>query len=514
VASGQPTETFIKSFDPNPQSMFQADKGTNIWSIGNYVYVTNGYINAQGGGSQQIFKINADTREIVKQIAIEGPQGDLGFSERGGFWISSDQHILITGQWYDYNAGVTRAVLTKLNKDLDIIWTNYFTDIPNMGLYGDGVTETEDGNYLIYLTEALDPVPHTMAQIRIIKTDTSGNLLFSKILVDTFDVSAGYGDITPTDNGNYLLSSVVLDYYYHPGRQGTVLFMLDAEANPIWSRVLDFRIFNYQEGISTSLAGGGGAVMWMKDTLTNDPEIAWDFLLMYGIDSNGNRTWTHEWNKWAYKTVYRIKQAGNGDILGVGFHKRGGPTKGKSWLFRMTNTGELLWERLYSDSLLRPWSPQLELLDIYEMADGRIAATGIVFDTNTVGLLNPNVVVLVLDQNGCLEPGCPDGIQYITSALEPIFKLPDLPCLVIAPNPSSSYNPITVTLPEELGSSGNFKYELRCYDLQGRLVLQANWPKAESAMEIRDAGWESGAYHLVLFARNQPVASGKIIIQH
>ncbi len=114
-ASAQPGETFITSFDPNPQNMFQADKGTNIWSIGNYIYLTNGYVNAQGGGSQQIFKINASTREIVKQIVLEGPKGDIRFAERGGYWITSDNYILITGQWHDYAMGVTRAMLTKFN---------------------------------------------------------------------------------------------------------------------------------------------------------------------------------------------------------------------------------------------------------------------------------------------------------------------------------------------------------------------------------------------------------------
>ncbi len=286
--SAQPAETFITTIDPNPQNIFQADKGTNIWGIGNYIYVINGYVNNQGLGSQDIFKIDASTHAVVKQIAIEGPQGDLGFSDRGGFWVTSDEYILITGQWYDFNLGAYRAVLTKLNANLDIIWTNYFTDTPTMGLYGDGVTETPDGNYLIYTSEGLDPSPHTMAKLRLIKTDTSGTVLFSKMLADTFDVTAGYGDMTPTEDGNFLLSSVVLDYYAHPGKHGTVLMKLDMAANPIWSRTLDFQTFDLQEGLSTALPGGGGAVMWQKDTFTADPEVAWNFILMYGIEAIKN----------------------------------------------------------------------------------------------------------------------------------------------------------------------------------------------------------------------------------
>ncbi len=198
--------------------------------------------------------------------------------------------------------------------------------------------------------------------------------------------------------------------------------------------------------------------------------------------------------------------------MGVGFY-RGSTSlaKGKGWLFRMTNTGELLWEHTYSDSLLRPWSPQLELLDLCEMADGRIAATGIAFDTNSVALLNPNVVVLVVDANGCLEPECTGLNQYITSTLEPIFKFPDLLRLTITPNPSNG--PVRVTLPTDF-VTGNLGYELRCYDLLGNLIRRFNWPQGASVLEIKDVFNTSGAYNLILFAQNRPIATGKLFIQH
>ena len=514
--TAQTTESFMQVIDPNLVNMFQADKGDNIFNIGKYIYLVNGFVkNDDGDRKQDIFKIDADTREIVKRIAMEGPQGDIAIADRGGYWVTSDGFILLTGEWRNYSAGRMCTFLAKLNQDLETVWINYYPDLTTTYLYGEGVAETEEGYYLLYTGEGLDAFPHAKGEITIIKTDTAGAVLFNKMLTDTFAQTVGYGDITPTDDGNFLVSSVVRDYYYHPVlgtyTLNAIVHKIDRDAHQIWSKTMGYAKFPLQESMSTALAGGGGAVMWMKDTITTDPAVAWNFPLLYGLDQDGQRTWTHEWNQWPYSTVYRIKEASNGDILGVGFYKAGGQSKGKGWLFRLTSTGEPIWERQYSDSLLRPWSPHLELLDLCELADGRIAATGIVFDTTTTNYFNINVVLLVVDANGCLEPGCAEGNQYITSTLEPVYQRPDLPILRVSPTPATG--PMTVAWPEKL-ESGNQAYELRCYDLQGRFVQQFNWPKGTSVLEIGTDKWKNGAYRLLLFVQNQPVATGKIVIQN
>lgn len=513
VASAQPNETFITSFDPNPLNKFQADKGYSIWSIGKYVYVLSGFVNYDlGGRKNQIFMVDADTRQVVEQIEFEGPQGDMAVT---AYWVTSDQHILLTGEWLDKNSAFTmRMFLAKLTPNLEIVWINYYPDLTANYLYSEGIAETEEGDYIIYLMDAPPPAPHTKGELRVIKTDTSGTVLLSKMLVDTFTLTVGYGDLTPIDDSHFLISSLAKGYYYHPVL-GTylniaVLHKIDTDANQVWTKTLNYAKIDNQPPHSTSLTGGGGVAVWMKDTITNDPEIAWNFILMYGIDDNGNHTWTREWNKRPYRIITRIKQADNGDVLGAGFYDSGGwPNKGKGWLFRTTNTGELIWERHYSDSLLRPWSPQLELLDLCEMADGRIAATGIVFDSNGVAEpWNPNVVLLVIDADGCLEPGCTGQTQYVTSLLEPIFKLPDLPILGISPNPAAG--PVFISLPETFASSSR-AYELRCYAPNGQLLKRFDWPSGTPSLRIDD--WKAdGICYLFLFdQRGYPIASGKMI---
>jgi len=515
---GQPSDTYIKSFDPNPHDMWLFDKGKNIWSIDNYVYVVNGYLNSQEDRIQQIFKIDASTREIVKQIELTGPQIDLVITWPGGYCITSDQHILLTGEWRDYTNTRMRTFIAKLDKDLNMVWINYYPDLFEFHVYGDAIAETPSGDILLYLTEGKPVSPsepwHTAeGWIRIIKTDATGNLLLNKVIPDTFFQTVGYGHLARTDEGNYLLTSIVIGYYYHwlygTYRYNAIVHKIDEDANPIWSRMVNYNKYLRQDPTATALPGGGGAVMWSRDTFTPDPNIAFEFNELHRIDTEGHTLWRHEWNDVSIRKVYRIITAANGDILGCGVYQKDGG-KGKTWLFRATVGGEILWERHYSDSIQRPWSPLLEMLDLCELADGRIAATGIVYDTNAVGSLNPNVGVLLVGTDGCLEPGCTGVTQYITGVFEPLAQSTPLPQLRCSPNPASSL--VSVKLPA-VPTNVNTQQTLRAYNAQGIMIAEFPWAHASETQQIVVSDWPPGVYQLLFWAERKPLFSGKIIVQ-
>ncbi len=519
IGNAQTDDTFIKSFDPNPQNMFIADKATNVWSIDNYLFVTNLYRNQQDRRSQQIIKINADTREIEKIISMEEPQGDVAISGPGGYCLTSDKHILLTGEWRDYNNTRMRTFIAKLDKDLEVVWINYYPDLFEYHVYGEAIAETPSGNIMLYLTEGKalpmgNPWQTAESWIRMVKTDALGNPIYSKIVPDTFSQTIGYGHLSRTEDGNYLVSSGVIGYYYHPiygtYRNNAILHKLDENADPIWSRMINYCKYARQESTATALPGSGGAVMWSRDTFTTDPNIAFEFNELHRFDSDGNTLWTHEWNDVSVRYVYRIITAANGDILGCGVFQQNG-NKGKTWLFRMSSDGDLLWERHYSDSIQRPWSPQLEMLDLCEMADGRIAATGLVFDTTAIGTFNINIGLLVLGADGCLEPNCSGLNQYITGAFQPITKNAPLPQMICSPNPASAI--VQVELPQIIGSTQN-KQLLRCYDAQGKLMAQINWDNTVSARQIDVSHWPPGTYQLLFFEGSRALFSGKFMVQH
>lgn len=507
-------QTYLTSIDPNLQNSFQADKGYHIWSIEQNIYIVNGYIDANGIDRQnELFQVDANTHQVVRRLPLDGPQGDLAVSAT---YLTTDGNMLLTGEWRDYDALRMRLFVMKLTPELETIWSNFYPDLSPNSYYPDGIVEMPDSNqYLLYLSEGFGPAPHTYGELRILKTDDDGSVMWNRMLTDTMFRAYGYGDISATDDGHFLVSSAVDNLYIDPitGKSffyNAIVHKIDREANQVYTKSIGYTGIRVQEPISLALPGGGGVVMWTKDTNTVDPGVATDFPIMYGFDRDGNRTWTQEWNRWGYQTVYRIEPVANGDILGVGYYSRLGG-KGKGWLFRMTNSGEVLWERLYSDSLIRPWAINLELLDVCELADGRIAATGIVMDTNEVaGLYNFNVALLVLDADGCLQPGCGEEVQYITSTHTPLFKV-STAALQVSPNPA--WGLVRVALPEGLSGRGG-PYELRCYSYGGQLVWSQRWPPGSSELTLPGADWPNGSYLLTLYEGNWPVAAGKLVVQH
>jgi hypothetical protein len=519
----QPFDTYLTTFDPNPQFPYGYDNSANIWSINDYIYVTNLFGDGIGNRQAQIFKINANSREIIKQVNLEGPQIDIATSGRGGYCITADKHILLTGEWRDYENARMRTFIAKFDKDLNLIWVNYYQDIFEFHAYGDAVAETPSGDIMLYLTEGIPFLPSEPwisgeNLTRILKTNAQGNILFNKIIPDTVSQAVGYGHLSQMEDGNYLLSSQLVGLNYYDEmlglfRYNTLLHKIDDEGVPIWSRLVNYSLSGLiQEPTSTSLPNGGGAVMWSRDTFGAPSEIKSSFQELNRIDNDGNTLWRHAWLDQSLRYFYRIISAANGDILGVGAYFHNDDEKGKAVIFRASQDGELLWERHYSDSIQRPWSPYMEMFDICELADGRIAATGVVFDTNAVGSLNPNIAVLVVGDDGCLESGCTEVNQYITSIFEPLTQTRQLPQLICAPIPASAF--ISVKLPIATIVPLSQEPMLRAYNAQGSLLTEIPWRAGIDAVQIDVSGWSLGVYQLLFLADRRPLFSSKIIVQH
>lgn len=511
VLVAQPGEPFVLSFDPNPQSPFKPDKAYRMWSIGNDIYFINGYVETdEYKRKNQLFKLNADTKQIVDSVNLGALDGDMSTT---GYCVTSDGHILLTGEWQQDGTGIMHLFLTKLTPDLETVWMHFYPDLlPDTYLYAEGLAETDEGDYLIYIAESTTPPPHTWGELRVIRTDSTGAIELNKSLVDTFTQTYGFGDLIKTYDGNFIISSFVIDYYSVPilgtFRYIALLHKIDENANQIWSKALNYTKFDLQMPWCAPRMGGG-AVMWRKDTFpaAAPPELLPGFSLLYGFNNDGETEWQREWNTMGYKFMNRIIEAANGDLIALGYFDLVNGS-GKGLLTRLSSeTGDVIWERRYSDSLVRPWAQYIDLLDVCELADGRIAACGTVLDTNAMGYLNPNVVVLVFDENGCLEPGCSGQDQYVTGLSNPIIAAPALPLLEISPNPASG--PIRIHFPGH--ESGNpDAYQIRCFASDGRWNTYIPW-EPHATVDLGALGAPSGTYFILLYKNGQPVATGRCI---
>ncbi len=135
----------------------------------------------------------------------------------GGYFLTTDEHILLTGEWRDYNNTRMRTFIAKLDKDLEIVWINYYPDLFEYHVYGEAIAETPSGDIMLYLTEGKslptgNPWQTAESWIRMVKTDALGNPIFSKIVQDTFSQTVG-----------------VLDYHFVPYPCDTTIFTSKAK---------------------------------------------------------------------------------------------------------------------------------------------------------------------------------------------------------------------------------------------------------------------------------------------
>ncbi len=392
---------------------------------------------------------------------------------------------------------------------------------PDRRYYGTDVCVTPEGDILMYGDYSrYENGDWQETECYVLKTDANGNLLWYKEIKDDYLGTLAYGNLTPTSDGNYIASTLAR-YPLPTGNWMRVYYQyvkINGDGDVLWKKVLIDVPNDNQLPFTAATTDGGFVTAMQKDTFLADKGFG-PFRNLRWYDQNEVLKKEYHWNNWSYRySTNDLLTTQNDEIIAVGIVVTDAG-RGQSFIERYSAEGELIWERIYNDSLARPWQGAfLAFVSVTELDDHRFAITGIVTDSvDTVAHpnwppLNFNVLFVVLDSLGCLEPGC-DGVLQVITALENFQELAplDVPLLRLSPNPAADH--VVVQLPEQTRSQLD-RGVLTCYDLQGRMVQTWSWPQNNSnQMDLDLTGLSMGSYFLVLTNGGYPVGSGKLIIQ-
>lgn len=330
-----------------------------------------------------------------------------------------------------------------------------------------------------------------------VKTDFEGNMEWDHVVPlyppneNTWSNKPGGLEIL--ENGYYL--QVFGTRFLNNIDEGKVLQVLDENFEPEMTKeflsIFPYEFVDYGGSINQAWSIAGGYAMASNtDTITpsNDPIIGVGADMIVGLDTLGEVQWTSTFPSGGVTPVTNFKRTQNGDLIGCGrtnnFHypDENGEDQREdaAWMFRISNTGELLWRREYVVPEIVALGNAHELMDLAELPDGRIAAVGQLWEKFPNGGNDGNVWMLIVDENGCVDPGC-DERQIWVAAEEPggggvqvlrqvYFK--------VSPNPASSritidfyqtltedahialYSPFGQLLDKEKVAKGVKKYEL------------------------------------------------------
>lgn len=195
--------------------------------------------------------------------------------------LTSDGGFIITGFTESFGVGGTDVYLIKTNYYGDTLWTRTYGGLGDDE--GQVVRQTNDGGYIIGATTN-SFVPGNQLDLYLIKTDSVGNLIWSKTYGNFYLEIPTVIEITA--DGGYVIN---IDY------QG--LMKVDGIGNMIWIRKYG-STFPYVVKSFKATNDGGFILTGIKDTSFSSLERI--FLLK--TDSIGNPLWSKLYMDTSYNT--------------------------------------------------------------------------------------------------------------------------------------------------------------------------------------------------------------------
>ena len=524
--NAQELPAYFGSYDPHVggYDLPIYDFGDVILEVNRDILVLNGFNNPYSQGrANQLILFDGRDFSVKKQVDVIQPQGDINIvagchSPNGG--------VVFTGQWFDFTANATRAFILKYDENLELEWVNLFPELDSLGveLFTYDISPTESKGYMIAQTQADYEEQHgDRRSINFMITDSLGQIVSIKNYgLDSFRNIYGYGNLSPTDDGHFVNS-----LYVQGGSRDYrgIIQKIDQEGNIIWSQSKSFWSGSAQIPLSSALPSGGAVMTYSVDTLiTFEDEDFWlsSYISVFGFDADGQDAWQQKWihmDNGSHSRLTRIVQAQNGDILTIAYWGGDRTPSGRrlplSIVSRSSPDGEILWERHYQDTLNRGMRRDgVTFLGITELKDKRIAITGYAIDSSDHPLagdggINPNVLLMVLDSMGCLEPGCGDEVQVITSAEDwHVIGSPTVSPLLITPNPVHSEMTIRWSGKEQAALLD--REQLIIYDMKGQPVYQESWDLREKRIQVSQ--WPSGTYTVLHLRNGIPISRGHAVV--
>lgn len=156
---------------------------------------------------------------------------------------------------------------------------------------------------------------------------------------------------------------------------------------------------------------GGPSPRWSEIwTVTNEMEVKRKFKFPFPYDEHFNPTDKQ------IRSIYRLREAKNGDILGCGEFTDNNLTSPNinniPYIFRISKEGVLLWERAYHNTSLKIPKASGYMSDLIEMEDGSLLAVGTLYNylqydpVVQQGRQDPDIILASLDADGCLNGDC------------------------------------------------------------------------------------------------------------
>ena len=395
---------FIESYTFNP---ITGDVGAHIVTLDSITYLHSAsvidgpeFTYVQGGLSKL-----TQQGEIVWNNEWNFSFGNVGISFANGIVVNNDT-VYTTGNYRDLESGVFSPAI-----------------VANSTLTGEYRAIRFPYDYRVVIKDLFLNIDNTFTAISEDIVSDSFNFPIIVEEIDQFGLSSSSLEyltefsVVNASHSDRTESGVI--YTAHIGCFGTDatcypfqgwLSKIRADGTFAWSRSYGYTAYNQAVLPKVTIVNDTTiAYAWTRDT--NNLDIQESPPIIYYLDTLGNKRDSFAFHG-NWRTLSNLRTAANGDVLGVGYAWTDIGYTG--WMFRLTPTAELVWERYVQDHR-QTTSSATDLVSVTEAADGSIVSCGSIFHPqpprdNGARL---RAWVVKLDSNGCLEPGCTSDTIYL-----------------------------------------------------------------------------------------------------
>ncbi|MFI5219276.1 MAG: T9SS type A sorting domain-containing protein [Bacteroidia bacterium] len=240
--------------------------GASVEQTSDGGYIITGTID-NGINDNDFYLIKADMNgDVVWSKKFGGNNSDNGFSGQQ----TTDGGYILAGN----TSSFSDVCIIKTDSLGDTLWTRTYGGA-NLD-WGYAVQQTTDGGYII--TGLTGSFGAGDKDVYLIKTDTIGNLLWSKTFGGTyFDV--GY-DVRQTTDGGYIILGSTTSW----GGDDLYLIKTDANGDTLWTKAFGGTAFTfYGESIQQTTDGG-----YIITGYGHNTGALYDDVLLIKTDANGN----------------------------------------------------------------------------------------------------------------------------------------------------------------------------------------------------------------------------------
>jgi hypothetical protein len=282
------------------------DRGCSVQQTEDAGYIITGTTNSFGAGMTDIYLIKTD---INGSMLWSKTYGGFGVEQANSVQQTADEGYVIAGNTESYGAGSNDIYVIKTDSVGDTLWTKTYGG--TLGDQAESIKQTADGGYIIAGYSATFNLS-MFESVFVIKTDNTGNILWSKSLGSSID-GDGASSVQQTSDGGYIVAGTSL--WGGIGTMGSVLLIkLDSAGLVSWGR--NFGMGQDDNGYSAQQTQEGGYIIagYSHDFNINNYPLAY----LIKTSNSGNLLWSKKYGA-HIGTGNSVLQASDGGYVIAGY---------------------------------------------------------------------------------------------------------------------------------------------------------------------------------------------------